>query len=65
MVVPFLQKWHPDKHKGDSAASEKFIEINDAYNGKSLPFAPSVFMHIQYKADKRCRKRSKKQNLAP
>ncbi|CAN6926018.1 unnamed protein product [Brassica oleracea] len=25
-------KWHPDKHKGDSAALEKFIEINDAYN---------------------------------
>ena len=29
-----LQKWHPDKHKGDTAAAEKFIEINDAYNGK-------------------------------
>ncbi|CAF2119934.1 unnamed protein product [Brassica napus] len=25
-------KWHPDKHKGDTAAAEKFIEINDAYN---------------------------------
>ncbi|CAF1697606.1 unnamed protein product [Brassica napus] len=25
-------KWHPDKHKGDSAATERFIEINDAYN---------------------------------
>ncbi|KAF8079507.1 hypothetical protein N665_1021s0002 [Sinapis alba] len=25
-------KWHPDKHKGDCAATEKFIEINDAYN---------------------------------
>jgi curved DNA-binding protein CbpA len=27
-----LQKWHPDKHKGDSAATEKFQEINEAYN---------------------------------
>ncbi|CAH2072589.1 unnamed protein product [Thlaspi arvense] len=25
-------KWHPDKHKGDSAATEKFQEINEAYN---------------------------------
>ncbi|KAJ4882668.1 Chaperone DnaJ-domain superfamily protein [Raphanus sativus] len=25
-------KWHPDKHKGDTAAKEKFIEINEAYN---------------------------------
>jgi len=31
-----LQKWHPDKHKGDSAATEKFQEINEAYNGKSF-----------------------------
>jgi len=29
-------KWHPDKHKGDSAATEKFQEINEAYNGKSF-----------------------------
>ncbi|WZZ22227.1 hypothetical protein YC2023_123614 [Brassica napus] len=27
-----LGKWHPDKHKGDTAAKERFIEINDAYN---------------------------------
>ncbi|XP_010549852.1 PREDICTED: uncharacterized protein LOC104820903 isoform X2 [Tarenaya hassleriana] len=25
-------KWHPDKHKGDSAATAKFQEINEAYN---------------------------------
>lgn len=31
-----VQKWHPDKHKGDSAATEKFQEINEAYNGKSF-----------------------------
>lgn len=24
-------KWHPDKHKGDKAAEEKFKEINQAY----------------------------------
>ncbi|XVF06841.1 hypothetical protein REPUB_Repub06bG0085700 [Reevesia pubescens] len=26
-----LQKWHPDKHKGDSAVTTKFQEINEAY----------------------------------
>lgn len=31
-----LQKWHPDKHKGDTAATEKFQEINEAYNGITL-----------------------------
>ncbi|XP_039034139.1 chaperone protein DnaJ-like [Hibiscus syriacus] len=25
-------KWHPDKHKGDSAVTSKFQEINEAYN---------------------------------
>ncbi|XP_012470063.1 uncharacterized protein LOC105787973 isoform X1 [Gossypium raimondii] len=25
-------KWHPDKHKGDSAVTAKFQEINEAYN---------------------------------
>lgn len=30
-----LQKWHPDKHKGDSAITAKFQEINEAYNGIS------------------------------
>ncbi|KAG2708839.1 hypothetical protein I3843_05G192000 [Carya illinoinensis] len=24
-------KWHPDKHKGDSAVTAKFQEINEAY----------------------------------
>ncbi|XP_057860768.1 uncharacterized protein LOC131069391 isoform X2 [Cryptomeria japonica] len=24
-------KWHPDKHKGDDAATAKFQEINEAY----------------------------------
>lgn len=31
----FLQKWHPDKHKGDSAVTAKFQEINEAYKGDS------------------------------
>ncbi|KAG2708838.1 hypothetical protein I3760_05G211200 [Carya illinoinensis] len=25
------KKWHPDKHKGDSAVTAKFQEINEAY----------------------------------
>nr|AFK39881.1 unknown [Medicago truncatula] len=25
-------KWHPDKHKDDSAVTAKFQEINEAYN---------------------------------
>ena len=24
-------QWHPDKHKGDKQAEEKFKEINEAY----------------------------------
>ncbi|KAG6671155.1 hypothetical protein I3843_Q011900 [Carya illinoinensis] len=28
-------KWHPDKHKGDSAATVKFQEINAAYKGNN------------------------------
>ena len=30
---PLSQKWHPDKHKGDDAATAKFQEINEAYTG--------------------------------
>ncbi len=25
------KQWHPDKHKGDKAAEEKFKQINEAY----------------------------------
>lgn len=27
------QKWHPDKLKGEEAATSKFQEINEAYQG--------------------------------
>ena len=30
-----LQKWHPDKHLGDSAVTAKFQDINEAYKGNS------------------------------
>ncbi|XP_024015343.1 uncharacterized protein LOC18023478 isoform X2 [Eutrema salsugineum] len=26
------KKWHPDKHNGDTVATSKFQEINEAYN---------------------------------
>ncbi|KAL0400445.1 UNVERIFIED_CONTAM: Chaperone protein DnaJ [Sesamum latifolium] len=32
-------KWHPDKHKGDSAVTAKFQEINEAYT-------VIVYLHI-------------------
>jgi curved DNA-binding protein CbpA len=28
-----VQKWHPDKHKGEDFARAKFQEINEAYQG--------------------------------
>ncbi|XP_052180319.1 uncharacterized protein LOC127793581 [Diospyros lotus] len=30
-------KWHPDKHKGDNAVTEKFQQINEAYTVLSDP----------------------------
>ncbi|KAK6926195.1 DnaJ domain [Dillenia turbinata] len=30
-------KWHPDKHKSDSAVTAKFQEINEAYKVLSDP----------------------------
>ncbi|KDP39541.1 hypothetical protein JCGZ_02561 [Jatropha curcas] len=30
-------KWHPDKHKGDSAVTAKFQQINEAYRVLSDP----------------------------
>ncbi|KAG6737574.1 hypothetical protein POTOM_059102 [Populus tomentosa] len=35
-------KWHPDKHKGDSAVTTKFQEINEAYNGNSHVTAVTI-----------------------
>lgn len=35
-VLVNVQKWHPDKHKGDSAITAKFQEINEAYTGDCL-----------------------------
>lgn len=32
-----VQKWHPDKHKGDTAVTAKFQDINEAYTGEFLP----------------------------
>jgi molecular chaperone DnaJ len=31
------KEWHPDKHKGDKAAEQKFKEINEAYETLSNP----------------------------
>src|SRR3989338_5571370 len=31
------KEWHPDKHKGDKKAEEKFKEINEAYEALANP----------------------------
>lgn len=36
-------EWHPDKHKGDKAAEEKFKEINKAYETLSDPQKKSMY----------------------
>ncbi|XP_073306587.1 uncharacterized protein [Primulina huaijiensis] len=36
-------KWHPDKHKGDCAVTEKFQEINEAYTGDLFVLAYELF----------------------
>lgn len=38
MILWVIQKWHPDKHKGDSAVTAKFQEINEAYRGNSYGY---------------------------
>lgn len=37
------QKWHPDKHKGDVAATAIFQEINEAYSGILFAFLLPCF----------------------
>ncbi|WCJ27766.1 Chaperone DnaJ-domain superfamily protein [Euphorbia peplus] len=36
-------KWHPDKHQGDTAVTEKFQEINEAYRVLSDPASRSDY----------------------
>lgn len=36
-------EWHPDKHKGDKAAEEKFKEINKAYETLSDPQKKTMY----------------------
>jgi molecular chaperone DnaJ len=36
-------QWHPDKHKGDKAAEEKFKEINNAYETLSDPQKKAMY----------------------
>jgi DnaJ-class molecular chaperone len=41
-MVSHLQKWHPDKHKGEDDVTAKFQEINEAYKS-IIPNFQSVF----------------------
>ncbi|KAI3472524.1 hypothetical protein Pfo_028018 [Paulownia fortunei] len=42
-------KWHPDKHKGDSAVTAKFQEINEAYSAKrSMRKDKDFFVVLMY-----------------
>ena len=36
-------EWHPDKHKGDKKAEDKFKEINKAYETLSDPQKKSMY----------------------
>lgn len=37
------KEWHPDKHKGDKAAEDKFKQINEAYETLSDPQKKQMF----------------------
>ncbi|KAL0313753.1 UNVERIFIED_CONTAM: Chaperone protein DnaJ [Sesamum calycinum] len=46
-------KWHPDKHKGDTAVTAKFQEINEAYTGFAKITSPASASILLSDPDKR------------